>query len=150
MKKITQLVTISLCSVLSTGFAASPSKNVMATSRYFSIENKPSAAQVNLLSQTIQLRFPQKVQTVGDAVNYLLRFSGYSLIPVAQRSIAFNNVLLKPLPLVDRDFGPMPLHDGLLTLVGPAFYLVSDPLNRTVDFRVKLEMRHRLTQREKY
>ena len=54
--------------------------------------------------------------------------------------------LAKPLPAIDRDFGPMSLKDGLTTLVGSAFYLVQDPLNRMVDFRVKPQYLSMYTQ----
>lgn len=105
--------------------------------RYLTVENKPKEAQLNLLAQTIQVRFPQTIQTVGEAAHYILRFSGYSLLPDDQISHALKTTLAKPLPAIDRDFGPMSLKEALTTLIGPAFYLKQDPLNRTVDFRVK-------------
>lgn len=105
--------------------------------RYVTVENKPKASQTDLLAQTIQVRFPQAVQTVGDAMSYVLRLSGYSLTPTNRMSQPLKTLLSKTLPAVDRDFGPMSLKDALSTLAGPAFYLVQDPLNRLVDFRVK-------------
>ncbi len=102
--------------------------------RYLSIENKPRAEQVNLLIQEFQVRFPSSVQTIGDAMNYLLKNSGYSLVPEAQRSGALKITLNKSLPAIDRDFGPMRLNDGLTTLAGPVLTLIQDPLNRTVNF----------------
>jgi len=105
--------------------------------RYMTVENKPSLSQMDLLSQTIQVRFPQNIQTVGNAMNYVLRLSGYSLIPPDHMSHALKITLTKPLPAIDRDFGPMPLKDALITLAGPAFYLVQDPLNRMVNFKIK-------------
>jgi conjugative transfer region protein (TIGR03748 family) len=114
--------------------------------RYLTIKNKPNAAQTNLLSQAIQVRFPPEVQSVGDAMNYVLRLSGYSLVPEERMSSYLKTILAKPLPAVDRDFGPMSLRDGLTTLAGPAFYLVQDPLNRMVDFRVKQQYLNVYTQ----
>ncbi len=109
----------------------------MQIGRYLTVENKPSISQVDLLSQTIQVRFPQAIQTVGDAMNDVLRLSGYSLILTDQMSHALKITLTKPLPAIYRDFGPMPLKDALTTLAGPAFYLVQDPLNRRVNFKIK-------------
>lgn len=105
--------------------------------RYLTVGDKPKTSQVDLLSQIIQVRFPQKIQTLGDAMDYVLRLSGYSLVPISNQSSALKTTLTKPLPAIDRDFGPMPLKDGLSTLAGPAFYLVQDPINRMVDFRLK-------------
>ncbi len=108
-----------------------------AIGRYLTVENKPEHAQANLLSQVVQMRFPSAVQTVGDAVHYVLRSSGYSLVSPNVQSLALKNMLAKPLPAVDRHLGPMPLKTALEVLVGPAFNLQEDPLNRTVDFHVK-------------
>ena len=105
--------------------------------RYLTIMNKPTLAQTDLLSQIIQVRFPQNVQTISDAMNYLLKFSGYNLVELNKRSMDLKNTLSKPLPTVDRDFGPMSLKDALITLIGPAFNLKQDILNRTIDFTLK-------------
>jgi conjugative transfer region protein (TIGR03748 family) len=111
--------------------------NVESVGRYLTVSNKPLPQQRDLLSQMIQMRFSANVKTVGDAVNHILRYSGYSLIAEDQRSTALNNTLQKPLPLLDRDFGPMTLRDALTILIGPAFTLSEDPLNREVDFHLK-------------
>ena len=105
--------------------------------RYLTIDNKPKIAQMDLLSQTFQVRFPTSVQTIGDAMEYLLKQSGYSLIPEVKRSPELKATLSKPLPAIDRDFGPMKLKDGLSTLAGPVFTLVNDPLNRMVGFEIQ-------------
>jgi len=108
-----------------------------AIGQYMTVANKPKPEQVDLLSQKIQVRFPQNIQTIGDACNNLLKISGYSLIDVQHQNDALKTTLTKQLPLIDRDFGPMSLKDGLTTLVGSAFYLVSDPVNRTINFKLK-------------
>jgi conjugative transfer region protein (TIGR03748 family) len=111
--------------------------NVTQISRYLTVTNKPKFSQTNLLSQLVQVRFTQNIQTIGDAMNYLLRFSGYSLISDTQRNSALKIILTKHLPIIDREMGPMTLSDGLTTLSGPAFELIHDPVNRTVDFKLK-------------
>ena len=105
--------------------------------RYLTVSNKPKLAQVDLLSQEFQVRFPVSVQTIGEAMDYLLKQSGYRLIPETKQSAELKLTLSKPLPAIDRDFGPMQLKNGLSTLVGPVFILVSDPLNRWVNFSVR-------------
>ena len=105
--------------------------------RYLTVTNKPTMAQTDLLSQIIQVRFSQNIQTIDDAIKYLLKFSGYNLVELNKRSMDLKNTLSKPLPTVDRDFGPMSLKDALTTLIGPAFNLKQDVLNRTIDFTLK-------------
>ncbi len=123
--------------LLCAAFSAQANDSMTQFGRYLTAINKPTPAQTNLLSQTMQVRFPQNIQTIGDAMNYLLKFSGYSLIDNNKMSSNLKNTLSKPLPTVDRDFGPMSLKDGLITLIGPAFSLSHDPLNRTVNFDLK-------------
>jgi conjugative transfer region protein (TIGR03748 family) len=84
-------------------------ENVTQTGRYLTISNKPKISQVDLLAQTMQLHFARNTETIGDAVIQLLKFSGYSLVPVTQMSQELQIILHKPLPLVDRDMGPMSL-----------------------------------------
>lgn len=113
-----------------------------AVGRYLTTENAATIAQKDLLSQSIQVRFPQQVTTVGGAIHYLLRYSGYSLANENQQSTALKQTLSKPLPVIDRQLGPMPLREAFTTLAGPAFSLQEDPLNREINFQVKQKFRH--------
>lgn len=115
----------------------SNANDVSQVGRYLTILNKPTLSQARLLSQIVQIRFPLNVQTVGDAMNYLLQFSGYSLVSQEQMNKALKTIISKPLPMVHRQLGPISLKEGLIVLAGPAFYLISDPVNRVVDLRLK-------------
>lgn len=107
--------------------------------RYLTITNKARPEQISLMSQTIQVRFPQDVQTIESAIKYLLRFSGYSLVMTKKMSTASQIILGKQLPVVDRELGPIPLKDALTVLIGPGFNLSYDPINREVNFKLKPE-----------
>jgi conjugative transfer region protein (TIGR03748 family) len=74
---------------------------------------------------------------VGDAVNFLLKYSGYSLVSEPDINHALKITLEKPLPIVDKEIGPVTLKTGVKTLIGPAFYLTQDPVNRVIDFKLK-------------
>lgn len=110
-------------------------------SRYITVENKPKQAQINLLSQTVQVRFPQKVRTIQEAMEYLLNFSGYSLVADSDRSLELKITLGKPLPLIDRELGAMPLKTALIVLAGSAFELLQDPINREINFCLKAKFK---------
>ena len=102
--------------------------------RYSLFAATPTEAQADLLATTMTVRFPGRIQTVGEAVRYLLQRSGYRL--AAAESIAPDTLALfaLPLPAVHRSLGPMTLKDALETLAGPAFHLVQDPVHRLVSF----------------
>jgi conjugative transfer region protein (TIGR03748 family) len=112
-------------------------ESVTQVGRYLTISNKPRLSQQELLSQIIQVRFPQNIQTIHEAMVYLLRFSGYDMISDNRMSKEFRITLSKRLPLVDRELGPISLKDGLMVLAGPAFDLVEYPINREIDFQLK-------------
>ena len=120
------------------GFCAVASANLQAnavqTDRYSLLQATPTEAQVELLATTVMIRFPQRIQTVGEAVHYLLQRSGYRLVTADVIDPETATLLALPLPAVHRNLGPMTLRDALMTLAGPAFQLVQDPVHRLMTF----------------
>ncbi len=102
--------------------------------RYSLFSATPTEAQTELLATTVAVRFPKRIQTLGEAVRYLLQRSGYRV--AAAGSIGPETVALftLPLPIVHQSLGPMTLRDALETLVGPAFHLIQDPVHRLITF----------------
>jgi conjugative transfer region protein (TIGR03748 family) len=91
--------------------------------RYASLIAAPTEAQTNLLSKMVTVKLPSRVKTVGGAVQHLLRGSGYRLAGTSSADPARFDLLSFPLPSAHRSLGPMPLHEALETLGGPAFRL---------------------------
>lgn len=118
------------------------SGNVQAESttniaRYLAIQNQALPEQKNLLEQIFQVHFLRNVRTIGDALHYLLRPSGYRLVDTHFLPKTAQSLLSQPLPEVHRKLGPMSLQEGLLTLVGFSFALVIDPVHRLIGLRLK-------------
>ncbi len=105
--------------------------------RYLSVAVKPQKIQQQLLQQSIQVKFPQNILTIKQAIIFLLQFSGYHLAPTQAMDQATRDMLNQALPEVDKIFGPMTLKQGLTTLVGHPFYLLIDPAHRLVAFQMK-------------
>jgi conjugative transfer region protein (TIGR03748 family) len=110
--------------------------NATQIGRYLDVPNSPLSSQANLLNQTFQVRFPTSVKTIGDAMRYLLRFSGYSLVAENSLMPETKHLLNLPLPQTDRMLGPLTLQQGLLTLAGQPFGLLIDPVHRLISFRL--------------
>lgn len=102
--------------------------------RYASLLPVPTHEQAELLTAQTMVKFPESVTTVGQAVAYLLRPSGYRLAPEAAADSSRAVLLALPLPEPHRALGPMPVQTALETLAGPAFRLVEDPVHRLVTF----------------
>ena len=109
--------------------------NVTTIARYASVANKPIAAQVNPLQAVQQVHFPQQVQTIGEAVEHWLKYSGFHLASANKQQDSLKTILKQPLPQVDRNLGPMSVANGLTVLVGQhLFSLKHDDLLREVNF----------------
>ena len=102
--------------------------------RYSMYAATPTEAQKDLLAAIIKIQFPEKVQTVGEAVRHLLQGSGYRLARAEVIGKDTFDLFALPLPDTHRSLGPMPLKTALETLAGPAFRLVEDPVHRLLTF----------------
>lgn len=115
---------------------ASADVDEVQVGRYSTLPPVATAAQADLLAAIITVRIPDSVQTVGEAVRYLLLRSGYRLQAMEAMNADTVDLLALPLPAVHRAFGPIVLRHALEMLVGPAFRLVQDPQHRLISFEL--------------
>ena len=120
---------------LTTMTLACQADNVTTIARYASVSNKPLAAQINPLQAIQQVHFPQHIQTIGEAIEHWLKYSGFHLASANKQQDSLKTILKQPLPQVDRNLGPMSVANGLTVLVGQhLFSLKHDDLLREVNF----------------
>ncbi|MCB1849463.1 MAG: pili assembly chaperone [Gammaproteobacteria bacterium] len=125
-----------LCALLSLNLQADDAR----VGRYSVVAAVPTEAQADLLATTLAIRFPERIQSLGEAVRYLLQRSGYRLAEAESMGPETAALFALPLPAAHRSLGPMTLRAALETLAGPAFNLVQDPVHRLVAFeRCSLE-----------
>lgn len=128
----------SVIGVLSVVALPSIAANLTQINRYATVANKPLAAQINPLLAIQQVHFPREVHTIGQAIEWWLKFSGFSLVSKEKQPASLQAVMHQPLPQIDRNLGPLTVKDGLLVLVGQqSFALIEDPLLRQVNFKLK-------------
>ncbi|VCU67814.1 pili assembly chaperone [Pseudomonas synxantha] len=109
-----------------------PATPVIRAGRYTLVEFRPEQAQQALLEQVIDVTLPSGWDlTVGNALRYVLRFSGYRLGDDCPDSAELYDL---PLPAVHLRLGPMPLQAALQTLVGPTWKLQTDNGKRRICF----------------
>ncbi|MBA2649351.1 MAG: hypothetical protein H0U75_07110 [Legionella sp.] len=125
-------------SLMSMAAFSSFAANVTQINRYATVANKPLAAQINPLLAVQQIHFPQEVQNIGQAVEWWLRFSGFTLVPKEKQPESLQIVMQQPLPQIDKNLGPLTVKDGLEVLVGKqSFVLIEDPLLRQINFKLQ-------------
>ncbi|POR69935.1 PilL N-terminal domain-containing protein [Pseudomonas syringae] len=105
---------------------------VVRYGRYTLVELAPTAAQRDLLLQTIDVSTPEYARaTVGDGLRHVLKRSGYGLCQTAH---VVSELYALPLPAAHLHLGPMTLRDALLTLAGPVWKLHADDRARQICF----------------
>lgn len=112
--------------------------NITQINRYATVANKPLAAQVNPLLTVQQIHFPQEIKTVGEAIEWWLHYSGFSLVNKEKQLVSLQAVMYHPLPQTHKNLGPLTVKEGLEILVGQqVFTVIEDPIKRQVNFKLK-------------
>ena len=116
------------------GFSAAlPAEEYARTDRYTLVSMEAQNDQSNPLTTITSVSLGRDINTVGDAINELLKGSGYRWQSPDSNDFLLHNL---PLPTVVRSLGPLRLSDALQTLAGEAWLLRTDKLNRVVWFEV--------------
>ncbi len=113
-----------------------PTKALMnqQVARYSILRPHLIAGQQDLLSVAKALRVPNEISTVGGALEWVIKDSGYRLASLYQLTKDVKDMLQLPLPKAHRQFQALPLRDVILLLVGSSFVLVHDPVHRLLAF----------------
>ena len=135
----------SLVSPAATPMETAAVSNVSNVGRYITAVDVARPDQVNPLLTVATFKFSPSVQTIGDAINQVLQYSGYALVPSQDQSAAVEQTLAKPLPYSVRTLGPLQIKDALTVLMGQdVFILVIDPLHRLVNFDLNPDIKNAL------
>jgi type IV pili sensor histidine kinase/response regulator len=111
--------------------------NQIQAGRYLTVPNTPKSSQANPLQETFSITFPDSVNTIGDAMNYVLSNTSYQLLSEKNRNLEFQELLKQQLPVADRQLGPITVQNGLLALAGDSYLMLVDPKHRYISFTLK-------------
>ncbi|TDG14979.1 pili assembly chaperone [Seongchinamella unica] len=120
--------------VLAAAQPITSSKNVTQVDRYSELTAGPTLEQRDLLAATVAVSIPNNIASLGGALRWILRDSGYRLAADSAIPPEIHSMLKLPLPAGHRRLGPMPLKEVLALMVGPEFHIVQDPVHRLVSF----------------
>ena len=116
---------------------AMASDNTTSLGRFVSVRNHAKLDQSNPLAMIVSFTFPQRIQTIGGAIAFLLTDSGYTLPSADVISPSVQKFLNSQLPGSFRTLNLMSIKQALIALGGNSFTLVIDPKNRLVSFLLK-------------
>ncbi len=120
--------------MIAQGVTAATQEDRYAISRYTTIDTTPEVRQSNPLLTVVSFSFPPTVETVGQAINYTIQQTGYTLAEMSNLPESTKVMLTLPLPSVQRKFSYVTVQAALKTLAGDAFLLLVDPVHRVVTF----------------
>ena len=127
MKRLLPALLLFIFNGVATASPATP--EVVRYDRYLLVSTSP---QQPPLEQLISLSVPPGFHpTVGEALQYLLRDSGWSLCLADARRAQLYGL---PLPLSQYNTGPLRLKIALQLLAGPAWRVITDENRREVCF----------------
>jgi type IV pili sensor histidine kinase/response regulator len=115
---------------------ATSSKSVTQVDRYSVVVTGSTAGQRDLLAVTAVTSIPSDIESLGDALRWVLQGSGYRLAANPVLSEEVRIMLELPLPAVHRHFELMPLKTVMELMIGPAFYVVQDSVHRLIAFEL--------------
>jgi|GEM_PF-530896 len=119
-------------------FAAEPpvtsSNTVTQIGRYSVVVAGPTAGQLDPLSAKAAISIPNDIESVGNALRWILQDSGYRLAADPVLTEEVQTMLKLPLPAVHRRFEPIPIKTVMALVIGPAFQIVQDPVHRLIAF----------------
>ena len=121
-------------SALATSPPVVSSTIMIQVDRYSVAAVGPTAEQRDLLSITQAIAIPSEIASLGEAVRWVLRDSGYRLADDTVLTQEVVAMLELPLPAAHRRFDSMSLRMVLALMVGPAFQIVQDPVLRLLAF----------------
>lgn len=125
--------------LLSTTALAEPIQT-QQTARYTDTSLEPSRETVNPLEVVISVSLPQKMERVGDAINFILQRSGYRVISADRDNAPEMYVMFElPIPSSHRNIGPLRLKSALEVLAGQSFDLCINDVTREVWFEIKTD-----------
>ncbi|OPA89663.1 hypothetical protein BFW86_14405 [Pseudomonas fluorescens] len=100
--------------------------------RYTRAPTSPRPEQLDLLSQVVNIQIPQNLSpTVQNALDYVLRYSGYTLCPATSE---LSQLYALPLPASHYRLGPITLRNALVALTGSAWQPTVDEKARRICF----------------
>jgi len=108
----------------------------LQVSRYVNLLPGPTNAQRNPLHMVLpNVAFQTKIKSVGQAIHFLLKDTGYKLTRYHPDKRVHRMFRLS-LPKIHRRMGPLTLEQALNTLSGEPWILSIDPINRLVSFQL--------------
>ena len=129
-------VIFALLCVLTTANGYCETEDNVRVGRYGLINIGGELKQRDLIDQVVNITFPSQVVSIGDAIRFLLKETGYSLASLEASDPQMGTLMELNLPGIHRATGPVKLSDALNTITTNAWILVVDPYGRLISFEL--------------
>lgn len=113
---------------------ATSSFDYIDVNRFVGVKVNKNEQQNDPLNTVIKITVPESISTVGQAINFILEDSGYTLSPVTEMQNETKTLLSRPLPRIHRNFQLLTLRTILKTCAGDSYLLMVEPVKREINF----------------
>lgn len=110
-----------------------------STDRYTRVNTSALPEQQEPLNALVHITIGKDVLTVGQAIQEVLKGSGYRWVPLGDDKLLMG----LPLPAIVRDMGPIRVGDAARTLAGNSWIMRTDSLNRVIQFEINQRKQHK-------
>ncbi|MCA2016144.1 hypothetical protein LDJ79_08480 [Vibrio tritonius] len=110
-------------------------KYIQQLDGYTEVVVDTSFEQKNPLQRIVSLALPPAVKTVGEAINFVLDKSGYTLQSLQQTQYPVLNLYTTQVPLVNRKFIRTNLMQIITALIGKNFHFEVDNTLRVITIK---------------
>lgn len=130
MKKLNRfIIGVAICTCIGPAFAIDKTYDI---SKFVEIDVDTGYQQKNLTDIVSSYEFNNDILLIGQAINYSLNGTGYTLVSPKNLDMSSLRLLTKPLPEVHRYFPYVTLDNLLKAIVGSAYSIQYDHTNREV------------------
>jgi conjugative transfer region protein (TIGR03748 family) len=109
------------------------------TDRYTLVNTSALPEQQEPLNAFVHIIMGKEVLTVGQAIQEVLKGSGYRWVPMGDDKLLMG----LSLPAIVRDMGPIRVGDAARTLAGNSWIMRTDSLNRVIQFEIDQRKQHK-------
>ena len=135
--KLNQMSALSIVLISSLSFSENVKQQRVKINRYSYTTTEPGLYQQELLSVVVSVTFPKSIETVGEALEFILLQSGYQLDESNASDDSQYSLYTLMLPEAQRVFTTVTLKSVLEALGNESYLLIVNPVKRTISYQLK-------------
>jgi len=119
------------------GVSQTHAEDYLQVARYLDVRTVPAIDQTEVLKAPVMKTIPPQVKSVGKAIKFIAKTINWDTTEDPFLLMEVSALYKKRLPDVHRNLVGQSIQQALMTVAGPAYQLVVDPVSRQVSFKLR-------------